>query len=64
MAKATLDTIIKEKKCAKCGKRFIVAIEHRYREGAKFYCSWTCYNHRHDKETTPKENFLKTGAKN
>lgn len=50
-----LDTIIKEKKCKKCGKTFIVAVEHRYREGTKYYCSWTCYNHRHDKETTPKE---------
>ena len=52
--------IIKEKKCKKCGKNFVVAIEHRYKDGSKYYCSWTCYNHRNDKEeeqkamTTPK----------
>lgn len=53
MPKTTLNfnDIIKEKKCAKCGKSFIVAIEHRYRQGRKFYCSWTCYNHRHDDKT-------------
>lgn len=43
--------LIKEKKCAKCGKNFIVAIEHRYKEHGKFYCSWTCYNHRNDDKT-------------
>jgi hypothetical protein len=46
-----LNVIIKEKKCAKCGKNFIVAVEHRYKEGGKYYCSWTCYNHRHDEQT-------------
>ncbi len=52
------NSIIKEEKCAKCGKNFIVAIEHRFKEGGKYYCTWTCYNHRHDDEkTTPKENF-------
>ena len=44
------NSIIKEEKCAKCGKNFIVAIEHRFKEGGKYYCTWTCYNHRHDKE--------------
>lgn len=58
------NTIIKEAKCAKCGKVFIPAIYHRFKEGNKYYCTWTCYNHRYDEETTPKENFLKTGAKN
>ena len=39
-----------EKKCRKCGKKFIPAPEHRYHEGSKYYCTWTCYNHRNDKE--------------
>lgn len=56
--KGSKNEVIKEKKCAKCGKNFIVAVEHRYRKGSKYFCSWTCYNHRNDgKETTPKENF-------
>jgi hypothetical protein len=55
--KGSVDTVIKERKCKKCGKNFIVAVEHRYKEGGKYYCSWTCYNHRKDEITTPKENF-------
>ena len=50
-----LNTIIAEKKCKKCGKTFIVAVEHRYREGSKYYCSWGCYNHRHDDEANKKQ---------
>lgn len=50
MREGALKDVIKEKKCSKCGKNFVVAIEHRYKEGSKFYCSWTCYNHRHDKK--------------
>ena len=46
----SINEFIKEKKCKKCGKKFIPAIYHIFREGTKFYCSWTCYNHRHDKE--------------
>ena len=42
--------IIREEKCAKCGKNFVVAIEHAYKEGSKYYCAWTCYNHRHDEQ--------------
>ena len=34
--KGALKEIIKEKKCSKCGKNFVVAIEHRYKEGSKF----------------------------
>lgn len=48
--RGSLNCIIPEKKCRKCGKKFIPAIEHRYREGSSYYCSWTCYNHRYDKE--------------
>jgi hypothetical protein len=52
--KGSFYEIIPERKCAKCGKTFIMAVEHIYREGAKIYCSWTCYNHRHDKEGVKK----------
>lgn len=41
---------LQEKKCKKCGKRFIAAPMHIYKEGGKYYCSWTCYLHRKDKE--------------
>ena len=39
------------KKCRKCGKKFIAAPLHIYRDQAKWYCSWTCFNHRKDKKT-------------
>lgn len=47
--------IIPEKKCAKCGKNFIVAPYHVFHKNKKYYCSWTCYNHRNDK-TEEKKN--------
>lgn len=37
-----------ERKCKKCGKNFIPAYYHVYKDGGKIYCSWTCYNHRND----------------
>lgn len=37
-------------KCKKCGKEFIPAPFHIYKDGGKYYyCSWTCFNHRKDK---------------
>ena len=45
----TFANIIPEKKCKKCGRNFIPAPLHRYKEGSKYYCSWTCYLHRNDK---------------
>lgn len=36
--------------CAKCGKKFIPAPQHAYRDEKGFYCSWTCFNHRKDKD--------------
>lgn len=39
------------KKCPKCGKRFISAPYHVFKEDGKYYCSWTCFNHRKDKKT-------------
>lgn len=44
-----------EKKCAKCGKMFIPAPQHVFKEYGKYYCKWTCYNHRKDKEDKEKE---------
>ena len=44
--------------CAKCGQEFIVATQHRYKAGGKYYCKWTCFNHRNDaitKEVTTNE---------
>lgn len=54
---------LNEKKCAKCGKNFIAQHGHIYRDHTnkktKWYCSWTCYNHRNDKnEKEKKENEL------
>lgn len=37
------------RKCKRCGKKFIPAPLHAYKEGSKYYCSWTCYNHRKDR---------------
>lgn len=34
---------IHERKCAGCGRRFVVAPYHSYKLGAKLYCSYTCY---------------------
>ena len=41
---------LKEKRCAKCGKTFIPTHEYVYQEKkqGKWYCSWTCFNHRKD----------------
>lgn len=40
----------REKVCRKCKKRFIAAPGHVYKEGRKYYCSWTCYLHKNDRE--------------
>lgn len=37
-----------EKRCAKCGKIFIAAPFHIYKDNGEYYCKWTCYNHRED----------------
>ena len=39
---------MKEACCPKCGKVFLPAPMHIYRDRYGFYCSWTCYNHRKD----------------
>lgn len=35
--------------CPRCGKRFIRAPLHIYKDEKGFYCSWTCYNHKKDR---------------
>lgn len=37
-------------KCKKCGREFIPAPEHRFKADGKYYCKWSCYNHRHDEQ--------------
>ena len=42
--------------CEKCGKEFVPAPYHIYKDEGKYYCKWTCYNHRNDtKEETAYE---------
>lgn len=36
------------RKCKKCGKEIFPTAYWTYKEGGKYYCSWKCYNHRHD----------------
>lgn len=42
-------TCFKMVKCKRCGKEFLPAPLHVYKDGSKYYCTWTCYNHRKDK---------------
>ena len=50
MSRTSMDRILPEKKCRKCGKMFVPAPLHIYHKGNKYYCSWTCYLHRDDRE--------------
>ena len=50
MATDPLKNILPEKRCKKCGKIFIPAPMHIYKDRGKYYCSWTCYLHRKDTE--------------
>lgn len=36
------------KRCKKCGKEFIPAPYHVYKDSHGYWCSWTCFNHRND----------------
>ena len=56
MAQMTYEAVLREKKCKKCGRTFIAAPQHVYKVGSKYYCSWTCYNHRNDKEVKHENN--------
>lgn len=42
--------------CRKCGKEFIPAPMHIFKDNGKYYCKWTCYNHRNDKPKEVTEN--------
>ena len=44
--------------CKKCGKEFIPAPYHIYKHNSKFFCSWTCYNHRDDKPEIEIQNIF------
>lgn len=53
--------------CPMCGKRFIPAPQHVYKENGKTYCSWTCFYHRDDNKKTAKkaktiEQYTKDGV--
>lgn len=37
-----------ETNCKKCGKVFITAPYHIYKDYRGFFCSWTCYLHKDD----------------
>jgi hypothetical protein len=40
---------LREEICPKCGKLFIPAPEHIFREDGRSWCKWTCWNHRREK---------------
>lgn len=44
-----------EKRCAKCGKLFISAPYHVFKKNGKWYCTWTCYNHRNERSGAENE---------
>lgn len=50
-----------DRKCDKCGKNFVPAPYHAYVDGEKVYCSYTCYNHRHDR---PKGKYTRLTDRN
>lgn len=41
--------LFKTRICERCGREFVVAPSHIFKEGGKYYCKWTCYTHRNDK---------------
>ena len=47
-----IDKMFPSRKCSLCGKEFIPAPEHAYRDRTgknwRIFCSWHCYNHRDD----------------
>lgn len=50
MAKLEKYNPFKEKRCAKCGKLFVPTYNHVFTERGKFWCKWSCWNHRKDKD--------------
>ena len=41
---------MKELDCPVCGRHFLRAPKHLYKDGKACYCSWTCFNHRDEAE--------------
>lgn len=52
-----------EMKCACCGKIFVPAPYHVYRDGSKWFCKYTCYN-KHLTEKENRQNQMKGGRRN
>lgn len=50
-------TQITERGCSRCGKIFIPAAYHAYKDRYGLYCSWTCYNHREEGRDTGRRAF-------
>ena len=52
-----------EKNCPVCGKHFVRAAKHLYKEGKACYCSWSCFNHRDDDAVKPRavEQYTRSG---
>lgn len=64
MAGIISGAVWRELKCAKCGKIFIPVSYHRFKTnggkgGMKYYCCWTCYAHRKDKDAKDTEETRK-----
>ena len=38
-----------DKICARCGKSFLPAVYHIYKDNKGIYCSWTCYNRKEER---------------
>lgn len=52
------NSLIIERLCSRCGKNFIVAPEHMYRDEKKpslIYCSYTCWIHSDDDKPKKKK---------
>lgn len=41
-----------DRKCDKCGKNFVPAPYHQFKDGSKYYCKYTCYLHREKSQDT------------
>jgi hypothetical protein len=39
---------MKEFNCPVCGKHFVSAAKHLYKDGKNLFCSWSCFIHRNE----------------
>lgn len=39
---------MREYNCPICGRHFVRAPKHLYKDGKRCFCSWTCYLHKDD----------------